>query len=103
MSATTDKLDFHADGERGFRLRGKMDFKSVPSALEESLRLFGDQPDIELDFSEVTATDSAGLALLVEWVGWARRERRKLLFRHLPKQALALARISDVEKMLPTG
>lgn len=96
-----DRLTFEVEGAGRFRIQGKMDFESVPSALDESMRLFADQTSIELDFSEVSAADSAGLALLVEWVGWAKRQRCKLRFLNLPKQALALARISDVEKMLP--
>jgi phospholipid transport system transporter-binding protein len=96
-----DKLEFQAEGNGKFLLQGKLDFESVPAALDESVRLFGDMPSIELDCSGVIATDSAGLALLVEWVGWAKREHRRLDFKHLPKQVLALARISDVEKMLP--
>ncbi|HET7396736.1 MAG TPA: STAS domain-containing protein [Gammaproteobacteria bacterium] len=99
----TDKLDFSADGEGRFLIKGKMNYESCPAALDESMRLFRDMPNIELDLSAVDTTDSAGLALLVEWVGWAKREHRKLSFRHLPQQALALARISDVEKMLPVG
>lgn len=96
-----DKLDFHVEGSGKFRLQGKMDFESSPMALEESMRLFADEPKIMLDLSGVSATDSAGLALLIEWVGWARRQKRELYFNHVPAQALALARISDVEKMLP--
>lgn len=96
-----DKLDFQAEGPGKFRLQGNMNFESSPAALDESMRLFADQPDIELDLSNVSSTDSAGLALLVEWVGWAKREKRQLYFSHLPAQALALARISDVEKLLP--
>lgn len=96
-----DKLEFYAEDSGKFRLQGNMSFESSPAALDESMRLFADQPEIELDFSDVSSTDSAGLALLIEWVGWARREQRQLHFSHLPAQALALARISDVEKMLP--
>lgn len=96
-----DKLEFHAEGSGRFRLQGKLSFESSPAALDESMRLFSDEPKIDLDLSDVSSTDSAGLALLVEWVGWAKREQRQLHFSHLPAQALALAKISDVEKMLP--
>lgn len=98
-----DRFDFQADGEGRFRVRGKLNFESVPSALDESLRLFASHDRIELDFSDAEATDSAGLALLVEWVSWARREHRQLHFRHVPKQLVSLARISDVQAMLPVA
>ena len=97
-----EKLDFQTESDGRFKLRGAMSYASVPSSLEESMRLFSQHPIIELDFSEVTSADSAGLALLIEWVGWEKRKHRELHFRNLPKQAVALARISDVEKMLPT-
>lgn len=92
------------DGGNGrIRVSGPMTFDTVGKALAESQALFAGHGSIELDFRGVEATDSAGLALLVEWVGWAHRERRKLHFHHLPAQAHALARISEVDKLLPTG
>jgi phospholipid transport system transporter-binding protein len=96
-----DKVEFQSEGNGRFRVQGKMNFESCSVALDESMHLFADLPAIELDFSDVTQVDSAGLALLVEWVGWARRTHRDLKFRKVPRQALALARISDVESMLP--
>lgn len=98
-----EKVEFLAESNGRFRLRGIMSYASVPAALDESMHLFSEHPIIELDFSEVTSADSAGLALLVEWAGWARRKHREMHFHNLPQQALALARISDVEKILPIG
>ncbi len=86
-----------------FRLKGCLQFDTVNHALQEGLELFADQPRIELDLQAVEATDSAGLALLVEWAGWAHREKRTLRLRHVPPQVLALARISEVDKLLPIG
>ncbi|MGE5626049.1 MAG: lipid asymmetry maintenance protein MlaB [Bacillota bacterium] len=85
-----------------FRVTGRLNFDTVAEALEKSRGVFGDHKKIELDFKQVDSTDSAGLALLVEWAGWAHREKRRMVFRHLPDQALALARISEVDKLLPT-
>jgi phospholipid transport system transporter-binding protein len=96
-------LGFEDAGKGRFLLRGVLGFGTVTEALDEGLALFGEHKRIELDLAGVEATDSAGLALLVEWAGWARREKRKLSFKHVPKQALALARISEVDKILPLG
>ena len=96
-------VGFDAVGPGRFRITGRLQFDTVGQALDESHEIFGDHRHIELDLHDVEATDSAGLALLVEWAGWARRERRSIVFHHLPAQALALARISEVDKLLPTA
>ncbi|HEU5398430.1 MAG TPA: STAS domain-containing protein [Gammaproteobacteria bacterium] len=99
----TAEVTFEPAGAGCFRVQGPLSFDTAGKALDASLALFGDAKHIELDLQEVEATDSAGLALLVEWAAWAHREHRKLVLRHLPAQAMALARISEVDKLLPTG
>lgn len=96
-------LGFEDAGNGRFRLSGVLGFGTVSEALHKSLHMFAEHKRIEVDLAGVEGTDSAGLALLVEWTGWARREKRKLSFRHVPKQALELARISEVDKLLPIG
>jgi len=98
-----DALGFQDDGKGRFLLSGALGFATVTAALAKGQALFGEHKRIELDLAGVEATDSAGLALLVEWTSWARRENRKLSFKHVPKQALALACISEVDKILPLG
>jgi phospholipid transport system transporter-binding protein len=84
-----------------FSVKGRLQFDTVGHALAASESLFEKHKDIEIDLSGVEATDSAGLALLVELAGWAHREHRKLAYRHVPEQVMALARISEVDKLLP--
>jgi phospholipid transport system transporter-binding protein len=84
-----------------FRLTGELVFATVSGALEQSQALFAEHGSVDIDLAQVTTTDSAGLALLVEWAAWARREQCRLRLRNLPKQAEALARISEVDKILP--
>src|SRR5262249_36539516 len=83
------------------QVKGRLTFDSAGEALAASQGLFSRKKKLTLDLAGVEATDSAGLALLVEWVGEAKRAGCKLKFSHVPKQALALARISEVEKLLP--
>lgn len=49
-----------------------------------------------LDLSEVSHTDSAGLALLIE----LRRQHPTAIFRHLPPQMITLATVSGVQNIL---
>jgi len=94
-------LGFEDAGKGRFVLSGVLGFDTVTAALAKGETLFAGHKRIVVDLAGVESTDSAGLALLVEWTGWARREKRKLSFKHVPKQALALARISEVDKILP--
>lgn len=88
-------------GTGRFKLSGHMGFENAAHALTESQKLFADHKKIQLDLSGVDSADSAGLALLVEWTGWAKREKRKLSLNHVPKQVVALAKISEVDEILP--
>jgi phospholipid transport system transporter-binding protein len=65
--------------------------------------LAGEGSAIELDCRGITASDSAGLAVLLDWLGTARRAGRKLHYTHLPAGFAALARISEVEEFLTRG
>jgi len=103
LAAVSPTLSFEDLGEGRFRLAGHLGFDTAHDALSQSHVLFADHKRIQLDLSGVGSTDSAGLALLVEWTGWAQREKRKLSFTHVPAQALALAKISEVDKLLPVG
>lgn len=94
-------VDFEAVQPGHFRVKGRLQFDTVAQALTESQALFTDHHNVELDLSGVEATDSSGLALLIELAGRAHREKRKLVYRHIPQQVLALARISEVESLLP--
>lgn len=55
---------------------------------------------IEVDLGEVDAADSAGLAVLIEWAAWARRNGRSLRFTQVPDALRTIARISEIEELL---
>jgi phospholipid transport system transporter-binding protein len=94
-------FSFEDRGNGRFLLSGHLGFESATQALTESQQLFTDHKKIQLDLSGVESADSAGLALLVEWTGWAKREKRKLSLVNTPSQAIALAKISEVDEILP--
>ena len=55
---------------------------------------------IVVDCSAVTRADSAGLAVLLDWLAWGRRKSRPVSLEKLPASLLAIARISEVDGML---
>jgi phospholipid transport system transporter-binding protein len=55
---------------------------------------------IVVDCAGVTRGDSAGLAVLLDWLSWGRRRSRPVSLENLPASLLAIARISEVDGML---
>jgi phospholipid transport system transporter-binding protein len=85
-----------------YRVGGEMGFASVSALLESSLPAFASaEAELEIDLSGVSRVDSAGLALLVEWLRRAKGQGKTIVFRHIPDQLRAIARVSDLEGILP--
>ena len=83
-----------------FRVSGSMVFATVRHLLDASATAFASEAPREIDLSNVTAGDSAGLALLIEWMGMAHRKGGNLRFAGMPTQLIALAKISDLDRVL---
>lgn len=94
------QTQIEALGDGRFRVSGVLDASTVARLLARSGELFRGLSRIELDFATVTASDSSGLALLLEWLRLARRADQRIRFEHLPEQLMALARISEVDTLL---
>ena len=86
-----------------FAVRSELTFKSATAILAQSKRLFADFERISVDMSDVQEADSAGLALLIEWVSWARHFDREIVYENIPQQILAIAQISEVTDLLDAG
>jgi len=91
-----------ADGR--LAAEGPLTFATARRACElgEPLVAGGDTP-LEVDCRGITTSDSAGLAVLLDWLGTARHAGRALRYTHLPAGLAALARISEVEEFLTRG
>ena len=84
-----------------FRLVGVVNMATVTGLRSAGLRAFAQgKGAIEVDLSGVGRADSGALALLIDWLAWARAARRTLKFSSPPAALLALARLSDVEELL---
>ena len=88
-----------------FALRGALTFANARRARSEGLHALrtSSARDLEMDCAGITHSDSAGLAVLLDWMAIMKREGRPLCFAHLPPGLLAVARISGVEELLQKG
>jgi phospholipid transport system transporter-binding protein len=58
---------------------------------------------LQIDCAGVTMADSAGLAVLLDWLAAAKLGGHSLKFTGLPQDLTALARISELEPLLTRG
>ena len=87
----------------GYLLEGDLDFKVVPALIEEGRRCFQGETPVRVDLAGVEHANSAGLALLFEWLEQALKEGREMRFFHLPAALEAIARLSDALDLIPVG
>jgi len=94
---------FEALGAGRFRVSGVLNAGTVTGLLKESRERFAGGTRLEIDLSAVAESDSAGLALLLEWLRMARHASQQIHFVNMPAQISALARISEVDDLLTAG
>lgn len=82
-------------------LSGTLDFSSVTRLRDQGLAEFGANRDIRLDLARVSRANSAGLALLLEWLALAQARQVRLRILNLPESLAALARVSNLHAHLP--
>jgi phospholipid transport system transporter-binding protein len=84
-------------------VKGPVTFVTAGTLLASGRTLFTGQAAVTVNLHEVTNVDSAGLALLLEWLRQARAERRTVTFQGIPDKLFAIARLSGVEALLTGG
>ncbi len=90
-------------GDGRFTLSGEMSFETAERILQASEKPFEEHTSLEIDLSGVSLSDSAGLALLLEWVTWANHTVREIRFTGMPDRVLAIAKTTEVDGLLTRG
>ncbi len=83
------------------KVSGDLTFSSVTPLLAESVEYFEPQSALLIDLAAVTHADSAGVALLLEWMQMAKRQNLKLSFSHIPAQMWTIIDVSGLAQRLP--
>jgi len=86
--------------EGNWLLQGDLDFASVPAVLRHAgVNMLG-QGAITVDLKGVVRSDSAGLALLVEWLRESEMAGNTINFVNVPAQLLSIARVCGLQDIL---
>jgi len=81
-------------------LSGPLDFDTVMDLWRSSLPLLAERSELTFDLSSVSNSNSAGLALLLEWVKYAKNSNKRIHFKNIPSQLLSIAAVSGIDKII---
>jgi phospholipid transport system transporter-binding protein len=87
-------------GNGHYALSGDMSFDTAEQILQASEKLFRQQKKIEVDLGGVQRTDSAGLALMLEWTSRAKQDGVEINFAAIPDKVRAIAETAEVRHLL---
>lgn len=93
----------HREGRGAYKLEGELTFATAAEVLQRTARLFREGGRLTFDLGNLERADSAGVALLIEWLRLARKNQVRLGLEHLPEQLENLARVSGVDALLASS
>jgi phospholipid transport system transporter-binding protein len=105
QSADAGAFDLAPGAPGTLSAKGPLTFASARRAYELGVAALARAAaaKIEIDCHGITLSDSAGLAVLLEWLSVSKRAGHALRYTQLPEGLAALARISEVEDLLTRG
>jgi phospholipid transport system transporter-binding protein len=96
-----DQADIIATTTDNLVMKGELSFNTVKTLWNKSKKLFTYTPTtIKIDLSQISHSDSAGLALLIAWQQLASKQHKTITFKNLPQQMLNMAKISKLNNIL---
>ena len=97
----TEQLSVRLDNTNKLIVSGHLDFKKVPLLFEQSLPLMANLNNLWIDFSDTdSVSSSAALALLVEWIKYAKKTGKSLKLTRLPEQLNLLIKIAGLQELI---
>lgn len=81
-------------------IQGALDFSNVMSVYKKSLAQIRLHRELMFDFAKLNSSNSAGLALIIEWIKLSKQQNKIFHFKNLPADILSLAKAAGVDKMV---
>ena len=94
----------HADirfHNNAFLISGDLGFCNVMHIYERSLSQVQRCHELNFDFAQVTSSNSAGLALIIEWLKCAKQHNKPINFTNLSPDLLAIAKAAGIDNLIP--
>lgn len=98
--AKQEPASFEILADARARVRGALEFRTVTALLPLGTDAIEQGRAAAIDLSGVTLSDSAGLALLIEWLSIAQAAGHALRYENIPSQLRQLSALSDVDELV---
>jgi len=83
-----------------YELEGELSFASVPDICDRIVEVIKGRSELIVNLAKVSRSDSAGVAMLLDWVHIAREQDVDIHFLNMPEQMMAIARVSGLDEIL---
>ncbi|MGR9013393.1 MAG: STAS domain-containing protein [Gammaproteobacteria bacterium] len=92
------RLNIIKEGAGHFVIDGDLTFATIDKQTLKSFSFLKTAKEVTIDLSRVASTDSAGLALMIEWIKYSQHNRTHIAFKNIPEQLLNLAKLSGFDQ-----
>ncbi len=88
--------------DQQYALSGELTMQNVSQVSRDTKPLMvAMSGEVTINLSRIARADSAGLALLIDWLRIARQQNVTLRFEQIPDQLLQIARVCELHSVLP--
>jgi phospholipid transport system transporter-binding protein len=104
-AASIERVQTPAGAPARLQLRGPLTFATAAAIWRDGLRALEGCGDgaVEIDCAGIERADSAGLAVLIEWLAWGSQRDRDVRLQALPPSLVEIARISELEELIQSS
>lgn len=84
-------------------LQGNVNVNTITAIIEPGYKMIKAAPagqPLTLDLSGVNEADSASVALLIDWLRFAKKQNKTLAFSNLPVKMKDIIKVSNLDKIL---
>jgi phospholipid transport system transporter-binding protein len=79
---------------------GNLDFANVMPVLAKGLAFYASQPTLVFNFDRLKTSNSAGLALILEWISHAKSQKKSIKFKNISPKLMAIANTASLGKII---
>ena len=83
-------------------LAGHLHVSNAMQVLKTSVSLLQSLTEWRIDFSGLTASDSSGVALALQWIKLAREKNTPLYLQHFPADLTSIAKAARLDELIPS-